>query len=88
VLVLKKLDPELEFQLDQVVAYLGLEEGLTVVVEALEYRRMQAAYGWTFLESFEDEEKPSLHQVIWLLQAASSCGAWCGGWKSAHPIRH
>ena len=63
VLVLKKLDATLDFQLDQVAAFLGLEEGLTVVVEAHDYRRMRAAYGWTFLESFDDDEKPQLHQV-------------------------
>lgn len=63
VLVLKKLDATLDFQLDQVVAFLGLEEGLTVVVEAHDYRRMKAAYGWEFLESFDDDEKPQLHQV-------------------------
>lgn len=62
-LVLKKLDATLDFQLDQVVAFLGLEEGLTVVVEAHDYRRMKAAYGWDFLESFDDDEKPQLHQV-------------------------
>lgn len=63
VLLLKKLDATLDFQLDQVAAFLGLEEGLTVVVEAHDYRRMRAAYGWTFLESFDDDEKPQLHQV-------------------------
>lgn len=63
VLLLKKLDATLDFQLDQVAAFLGLEEGLTVVVEAHDYRRMHAAYGWTFLESFDDDEKPQLHQV-------------------------
>lgn len=67
VMVLKKLGHELEREYAEVVRYLGVEQGMTVLVEPAEYealldREPGAAGPW--MDTWGEEDVPNLHRVV------------------------
>lgn len=66
VMVLKKLGHELEEEYAEVVRYLGVEQGMTVLVEPDEYSvlldRDPCASGW--MDTWREEDVPTLHRVV------------------------